>query len=312
MVAKNAIETGYAVTDKWSNHDAGNGYFYMAANDAPYAKDWSVRYEPVTPDAFVLIRDGVAIAKGDVTNSNNKQVLCKIDENKYNIAGWYIGNAKHGDILVFNGYFKGWTKVDGVYQENGTILHIPATYIQYTEVDGKKAWTVLNPGVVFMDNAGKILSITSGAYGSSFVLNEKDIPVVTKEADAEYTYEFLSWFNGDNSFDITTEITESIELRPAFSKTPVNYIINVTLPNGNVETVNFNVETADVKALVEAVKPADNAEYTYAWGGKGLPDTFDLTHYDLEIVATAVEYKVNVTMPNGTVEEVTFTIETIK
>ena len=311
MTAKNAIETGYAVTDKWAGHDAGNGYFLLPENDAPYAADWSVRYEPVTPDAFVLIRDGVATPKGDVTNSNNNQVLCKISATQYNIAGWYFGGAKNGDIVVFSGYFKGWTLVDGVYQENGTILYIPEIRVQYTEVDGVKAWTVLNAGVVFKDNAGTILGMVSVPYGETLVLNEKDIPVVTKEADAEYTYEFWSWFNGDNSFDVTTPITESLELRPAFSKTPVNYVINVTMPNGTVETINFNVES-DVNALLAAVKPADNAEYTYAWGGKGLPDTFDLTNYDFEIVATPVEYKVNVTLVDGTVQTVNYTIETVK
>ena len=85
------------------------------------------------------------------------------------------------------------------------------------------------------------------------------------------------------------------------------------MADGTVETVTFTVETIkEAYAQVAGMLPANNAEYTYAWGGKGLPESFDLTHYDLEIVATAVEYTVTVTLADGSVETVTFSIETIK
>lgn len=291
MVAKNAVEGGYGLSVV-SSHASRDVYFFLPENDITVLPSWNTRLQPVTADSVVLIRDGNTILSNCATTA-----LCKIDANKYHISGWQFAGLSNGfedgDVIVVNGYFRAYNYETSEYM--GEMLHIAETWLQYTvDAEGKVSFNVLNPGVKFADNSGKVLKSVVGAYGESFVLKAEDIPEVTKEATAEYTYSLLGWWLGNDQFDLTTEITSSIELRPAFSQTPVEYTAVINNADGTQTTVNFNCEDVQEKLqLLLNYLPEATAEYTYSWA-EPLPTEVVLKDYEFTVVKTPVEYTLTI------------------
>ena len=122
-----------------------------------------------------------------------------------------------------------------------------------------------------------------------------------KPADTtEYVY---TWKNG-----LPAELPLQNETY-TIVKTPVEYTATVVKADGTNEEVNFNVENkAEKLTVIAAMKPADAADYTYAWA-TALPEMLALENVTFTVTKTPVEYTATVVKADGTNEEVTFNVE---
>ena len=140
-----------------------------------------------------------------------------VEENKhYTFEYWYV---------LVNGIERKWNfEIDRVKEDN-TVL-----YAKFSE-------RAINVEVTLN---GEPVSVK---YGETLTRPEID---PTKEADANYTYEFKFWKANDSVFDFSTPITEPVVIEPHFEKKERVYSIAIDLDNGsniiNRENVKYGTE----------------------------------------------------------------------
>ena len=99
-------------------------------------------------------------------------------------------------------------------------------------------------------------------YGSKLTKPETD---PEKAADAEYTYAFIGWYNGETAWDFANDtVTSNITLTAKFSETAIVYTLTFTKVDGSSVTVEYTTLTRQAKLEeLKAMLHANDAQYTY-------------------------------------------------
>ena len=116
---------------------------------------------------------------------------------------------------------------------------------------------------------------------------------IVKEADSEYTYEFLGWsLDGETVLDKFDAVTEDTTYIAVFGKTAIEYTINVKFAYDDTlnQEVKFTTLTKDAKlAEIKAMVPANDAQYTYT---SNIPAELTLADNEYTIDRSVNKYEV--------------------
>ena len=138
-------------------------YFGLAENDAPFNENWSIEYDPVTADAFQLIRGDrtydLGIARG------NRGAIVKYGATQYYLKvenGWMVkdydtvfpNGVQAGDIIKLEGTF--------VRKEGTEEFSIGKTYFVVGGETGKLSYSVTDKLLQYV-NAGSGVDAGEGA-----------------------------------------------------------------------------------------------------------------------------------------------------
>ena len=290
---KDAIESGYGYVGAETN----NAYFSLADNGAPLLEDWSLRYKPLTADAVRLIRNGETVAVANL----EAETIVKYGKTRYflEINALTDTTVLDGDVYLIEGAFK---YVDG--EGVKTVISISATYIKVSVTEDQRVFTVLNPAVVFVDADGNEISSSSYEMGTDVYAEKPSVDPVKEVPGFEVT--FAGWYNGETAWDFENNaVIGSVVLAPKFEMVAIEY--DAVFKNGDdvIGTVKYTVNDT---AIDEPELPAcERAGYEYAW------EAYELAVGGITVntVEVAIEYTVTFVADGGTVEEITFTVETI-
>lgn len=140
------VQGSYCSTNTSSNSTAGELYFNMLANDAPYNSDWSNRYRPLSDDCVTITRNGET---HNLATNRAWDMIAKYSETGYCLVTWMMGDYKPqlGDIYTIKGDFvsrdtDGSDPIDGKF-----ILNIKETSFIYSKLQDKTYFAAL-PQVV--------------------------------------------------------------------------------------------------------------------------------------------------------------------
>ena len=99
-------------------------------------------------------------------------------------------------------------------------------------------------------------------YGTKIIKPATD---PEKAADAEYTYTFAGWYNGETEWNFETDtVTENVTLTAKFDKTAITYTLTFKSVDGTETTVSYTTLTrAEKLAELKAMLHTDDAQYSY-------------------------------------------------
>lgn len=99
-------------------------------------------------------------------------------------------------------------------------------------------------------------------YGTKIIKPATD---PEKAADAEYTYTFAGWYNGETEWNFETDtVTENVTLTAKFDKTAITYTLTFKSVDGTETTVSYTTLTrAEKLAELKALLHTDDAQYSY-------------------------------------------------
>ena len=146
--------------------------------------------------------------------------------------------------------------------------------------------------VKFVDADGTELS--SATYEEGATVTEPAAP--TKDATAEYTYEFAGW---DKE---VTVATADVTYTATYTKTAVNYTITFMDGETVVGTATFNVETTEIEEPAVPTKVG----YTSIWNDYDLTLLEDQT---VTVFSMAIKYNITFVNNGDTVGSIIFTVE---
>ncbi|MBQ3356185.1 MAG: hypothetical protein IJG45_03635 [Oscillospiraceae bacterium] len=170
------IQAGYMKQDSRPRTSTGI-FFTMDENAAPYAKDWTLEYKPMSTACVKLIRNGetyeVAIPeRGTITKFNETGYYLKTDT-------WAMGDmmpVQVGDILV----------VEGQFVNGETVMEISRSYVSIrsgktvisTEYPDDSDGDVIEAGVMKPHpvNTGLYVDSENGTCGIYFTMDENAVP----------------------------------------------------------------------------------------------------------------------------------------
>ena len=99
-------------------------------------------------------------------------------------------------------------------------------------------------------------------YGTKIAKPETD---PEKAADAEYTYTFAGWYNGETAWNFETDVvTENVTLTARFDKTAITYSLTFKKADGTEIIVEYTTLTrAEKLAELKNLLHEDDAQYAY-------------------------------------------------
>ena len=99
-------------------------------------------------------------------------------------------------------------------------------------------------------------------YGTKITKPETD---PEKAADAEYTYTFAGWYNGETEWNFETDtVTDNVTLTAKFDKTAITYTLTFKAVDGTETTVSYTTLTrAEKLAELKALLHTDDVQYSY-------------------------------------------------
>ena len=138
-------------------------------------------------------------------------------------------------------------------------------------------------------------------YGTKIEKPETD---PEKVADAEYTYAFAGWYNGETEWNFETDIvTDNVALTAHFDKTAIVYSLTFKKVDGTEITVEYTTLTrAEKLAELKAMLHTDDVQYSYT---NTLPEELPLENGKTYEEKRTVK-KYTVTIGDGTPEEVEY------
>ena len=185
-------DVGYARTYTDANMSAGNLYFSLKTNNAPYKSDSSIRYKPVTEDAVKFKRDGVTYNVGNPiceTIVKYSRTKCSVETWMFaGKLGWSSFTLQHGDEITLDGSFS-YTDGEG----NVSIMTISKTTFICSvgrDVDGtpEKTYFAALPQYI-TDTASYQINMTKKSWHFLFDINgleEDDAPWSGDNASQAY------------------------------------------------------------------------------------------------------------------------------
>lgn len=138
-------------------------------------------------------------------------------------------------------------------------------------------------------------------YGAKLTKPETD---PEKAADAEYTYTFAGWYNGETAWNFETDVvTENVTLTARFDKTAITYSLTFKKADGTEITVEYTTLTrAEKLAELKNLLHEDDAQYAYE---NNLPEELPLENgRTYEEKRTVKKY--TVTIGDGAPEEIEY------
>lgn len=211
----------------------------------------------------------------------------------YTFKGWYVGNVKYDfdtpvteSILVEAVYEKTLNRYDvtigteaAVKYEYGSLIESPenpvkASTEQYDYVfkgwyNGEQKWDFAADKVTEnvtltakFDPVERYYMVTFDGKNAVYLkygekVAQPEDPAMA--ADAQYTYEFAGWYNGEQKWNFETDtVSAKTELKAKFEEKLNEYTVTV---GENVMTLAYGTKIAKP---VDPVKAAD-AQYTYAF-----------------------------------------------
>ncbi|MBQ3019633.1 MAG: InlB B-repeat-containing protein [Clostridia bacterium] len=158
-----------------------------------------------------------------------------------------------------------------------------------------------------------VVSFEGAEVASQEVVEGEKAEKPADPADYEedgYAYTFDNWYEegSDTAYDFEAAVTGNITLVAQFTKTAIEYTAKVVV-NGEETTVSYTVENAaEKKAEIEEMKPANTAEYSYAWAEE-LPESLPLENNKVYTVnKTPIVYTATVVV-DGEETTVSYTVE---
>lgn len=232
--------------------EPGGMYFTAAKNDAPYNKDWNLRYTPTSVDAIKLIRHGVETS---IANTGAETIV-KYGETGYYMAFWPFGDANPmlaGDIFIIEGWF--YNTANNVY------IDVEKTYFTLF-ADGTIACTKEMPvsHTVTLDANGGSCSTTSLSTTTG---GKVTLPDATRSG-----YRFTGWSDGSNAYQAGANYTVNGNVTLT-----AQWIAQYTVTyNANSGSVDRTSDTVDAGSSVTLPTPTRehytfNGWYTAASGG---------------------------------------------
>lgn len=171
------IQAGYLQQDSRPRTSDGI-YAVMDVNAAPYSRDWTLEYQPVSESCIKLVRDGetydVAIpGRGTLVKFNEQGYFLKTNN-------WSIGDyapLQVGDILI----------VEGQFVNGETVMEISRSYISIlngktvisTEYPSGEDEKIIEAGVMTASeaNPGLYVDKANGSCGIYFTMQTNDVPL---------------------------------------------------------------------------------------------------------------------------------------
>ena len=171
------IQAGYLQQDSRPRTSDGI-YAVMDVNAAPYSRDWTLEYQPVSESCIKLVRDGetydVAIpGRGTLVKFNEQGYFLKTNN-------WSIGDyapLQVGDILI----------VEGQFVNGETVMEISRSYISIqngktvisTEYPSGDNDNIIEAGVMKQSeaNPGLYVDTANGSCGIYFTMQTNDVPL---------------------------------------------------------------------------------------------------------------------------------------
>ena len=266
----------------WNTQSDGEGKVYQNGATVNFTENTTL-YAIWEPETYT------------VTWKNGETVL-KTETLLYGATPSYSGTTptKAADAQ-YTYSFSGWVDGEGNALTADTTVTGDVTYTaEYTS-------TVNTYTVTWKNADGTVLETdTNVAYGTT---PSYDGETPTKAADAQYTYSFSGWVDGEgNALTEATTITSDVTYTAVFSSTVNTY--TVTWKNG--ETV-LKTETlpygATPKYEGETPTKAADAQYTYTFKG-WTPEITEVTGnvtYTAEYTSTVNTYTVTWKNADGTV-----------
>ena len=208
--------------------------------------------------------DSQSVAYGQIATEPTAPTKAATAAETYTFAGWYTDSA-----------------CTQAYDFNTTITSAFTLYAKWTA-------TPVEYTVTFNTNGGTTVDSQSIAYGQK--VTTPTAP--TKDADAQYEYEFAGWYTDSSlqtpfDFDEDT-ITEAITLYAKWATTPVEYQVAFDV-NGGTSVITQSVAYGE-----KVTKPADPTKeqtvaetYTFAgwYKDEELQEAFD---FDEDVITSAI------------------------
>ena len=248
-VTANVVETGYGYKSSQSTLGSDGFYLDIEDNALPVdASDWTERYTGT--NVFKLVDENECVTA--VMSGN----VLKIEKNTYYFSIWNnFKPAAEGSTVI----------IEGAFSLNGDTIYVPDTKVlMHSDETGK--WVVddvVNYCVTFVGGDGETLNKQGLPLDGKITVPEEP----SKAADAQYTYTFAGWYNGDKEWNFETDTaTEDITLTAHFTETVNKYTVTFEAdgkPYGDSQTVAYGTKVT----APQAPSKAADAQYTYTFAG---------------------------------------------
>ena len=148
--------------------------------------------------------------------------------------------------------FAGWYNGDDLWDfENDTITGNVTLTAHWTE-------TVNQYTVTFDSDGGSSVASLQVAYGGKIAKPADPV----KAADAQYTYVFASWYNGDKAWDFDNDVVVgNVTLKAHWTATVNQYTVSFDSDGGS------EVASQTIDYGSKATKPADPTKEGYTFAG---------------------------------------------
>ena len=117
--------------------------------------------------------------------------------------------------------------------------------------------------VTFMDGASQYAQVSVEENSTA----SKPVNDPTKAEDAQYTYTFDGWYNGETKWDFSSPVTSDLTLTAGYTSTVRQYSVTFKNEDGSIyETINLDYGAQIVLPSTNPTKSA-TAQYTYTFAG---------------------------------------------